>query len=114
MAGAQDHEQAQIDGLEDRMHKMELEYLKLMLGQSKHEEICQLQGAAIRKDMEVVRSNVRLLLYVVCISTMLQLGIASVGDVFRAGAGRLGITITQQPLVQAPNSTTTTTTRPNQ
>lgn len=95
MAGADHSEEREwLSDHETRLRNVEQEVIKRVLDMSNHERVCQMRYDAIQKDVEAVRNNMRLLLYVVIVGTMVQLGIASIGDIVRSGAGRLGITIT--------------------
>lgn len=71
----------------------EKEALRLQGLIATHERVCSLRYAAIEASISRLCANVKWLAIAVCCLALVEVGVASVKDIVRAGAGRVGVTI---------------------
>lgn len=78
---------------QERKFNAEKEALRLQLLLIKHEEVCSHRYAAIELGMARMAVNLKWLAIAVCCLAMVVVGVATVKDIVRSGAGRIGVTI---------------------
>ena len=81
-----------MDTLE-RVFEAEKEAMRLQGLLTKHEEICSHRYTAIEIGMARMAANLKWLAIAVCCLALVVVGVASVKDILRSGAGRIGVTI---------------------
>jgi hypothetical protein len=81
-----------MDAIE-RLIQAEKEALRLQGLLTKHEEICSHRYTAIENGMARMSANLKWLAIAVCCLAFVVVGVASVKDILRSGAGRMGVTI---------------------
>ena len=81
-----------MDAIE-RLFQAEKEALRLQGLLTKHEEICSHRYTAIENGMARMSANLKWLAIAVCCLALVVVGVASVKDILRSGAGRIGVTI---------------------
>jgi hypothetical protein len=81
-----------MDAIE-RLFQAEKEALRLQGLLTKHEEICAHRYTAIENGMARMATNLKWLAIAVCCLAMVVVGVASVKDILRSSAGRIGVTI---------------------
>lgn len=81
-----------MDAIE-RLFQAEKEALRLQGLLTKHEEICSHRYTAIEAGMARMSANLKWLAIAVCCLALVVMGVASVKDILRSGAGRIGVTI---------------------
>jgi hypothetical protein len=81
-----------MDAIE-RLIQAEKEALRLQGLLTKHEEICSHRYTAIENGMARMSANLKWLAIAVCCLALVVVGVASVKDILRSGAGRIGVTI---------------------
>lgn len=80
----------------ERLHAAEMEALRLANQQAKHEEICAMRYEAIKGGMDRMGGYMKWLAISVAALALVTLGIATVDDMVRSAAARIGVSI-QQP-----------------
>ena len=81
-----------MDAIE-RLFQAEKEALRLQGLLTKHEEICSHRYTAIEAGMARMSANLKWLAIAVSCLALVVVGVASVKDILRSGAGRIGVTI---------------------
>lgn len=81
----------------ERLHEAEKDILRLMATQTKHEEVCALRYEAIKGGTDRIAGYIKWLAITVGALAFVVLGVATIGDLTRAMAGRVGVTITAAP-----------------
>ncbi len=81
-----------MDAIE-RLFQAEKEALRLQGLLTKHEEICSHRYTAIENGMARMSANLKWLAIAVSCLALVVVGVASVKDILRSGAGRIGVTI---------------------
>lgn len=81
-----------MDAIE-RLFQAEKEVLRLQGLLTKHEEICSHRYTAIENGMARMSANLKWLAIAVSCLALVVVGVASVKDILRSGAGRIGVTI---------------------
>ena len=87
------------DGMdvEDRLRAAETDILRLMGSQAKHEEVCALRYEIIKKGNEQIAGYIKWLALSVGALALVVLGVATVNDLIRSGAARVGVVVQQAP-----------------
>jgi len=75
----------------------EKEALRLQGLIASHERVCSLRYAAIEASIARLCANVKWLAIAVCCLVLVEVGVASVKDILRSGAGRIGVTVSSAP-----------------
>ncbi len=75
----------------------EKEALRLQGLIATHERVCSLRYAAIETSIARLCANVKWLAIAVGCLILVQVGVASVEDILRSGAGRIGVTVSSAP-----------------
>ena len=83
--------------LEDRLRAAETDILRLMGSQAKHEEVCALRYEIIKKGNDQIAGYIKWLAIAVAGLAFVVLGVATVDDIIRSGAGRVGVQINRSP-----------------
>lgn len=78
---------------QERMFNAEKEALRLQLLLTKHEEICAHRYAAIESSVARMATNLKWMAISVAMLSLVVFGVATVKDIMRSGAGRIGVTI---------------------
>jgi hypothetical protein len=79
----------------ERLFLAEKEALRLQSLLATHEQVCAHRYAAIESGMARMAANVKWLAISVALLALVVFGVATVKDIVRSGAGRIGVTITQ-------------------
>ena len=79
--------------ISERLFMTEKEALRLQSLLTTHEQVCAHRYAAIESGMARMAANLKWLAIAVCCLAMVVVGVASVKDILRSGAGRIGVTI---------------------
>ena len=83
--------------LADRIEQAEKDILHLAAMQQKHEEICALRYDAIKSGNDRIAAYIKWLAIAVAGLAFVVLGVATVDDIIRSGAGRVGVQINRSP-----------------
>lgn len=75
----------------ERLFLAEKEALRLQGQLTKHEEVCSHRYAAIENGMARMATNIKWLAISVALLATVVLGVATVEDIVRSGAGRIGV-----------------------
>jgi hypothetical protein len=81
----------------ERLFLAEKEALRLQGLLTKHEEICSHRYTAIENGMARMAANLKWLAVAVGCLILVEVGVASVKDIVRSGAGRIGVTVSPTP-----------------
>lgn len=84
--------------LEDRLRVAETEILRLMGSQAKHEEVCALRYEIIKKGNDQIAGYIKWLAISVGALALVVLGVATVNDLIRSTAARVGVTVQAAPV----------------
>lgn len=79
--------------ISERLFLAEKEALRLQSLLTTHEQVCAHRYAAIEGGMVRMATNMRWLAISVAVLATVVLGVATVKDIVRSGAGRVGVTI---------------------
>ena len=83
--------------LEDRLHAAEKDILRTQGAQAKHEEVCALRYEIIKKGNDQIAGYIKWLALSVGALALVVLGVATVNDLIRSGAARVGMTVQAAP-----------------
>lgn len=83
--------------LGERIHAAEKDILRLMGSQVRHEEVCALRYEIIKKGNEQIAGHIKWLALSVGALALVVLGVATVNDLIRSGAARVGVTVQAAP-----------------
>jgi hypothetical protein len=83
--------------LDDRLHAAEKDILRLMGSQARHEEVCALRYEIIKKGNDQIAGYIKWLALSVGALALVVLGVATVNDLIRSGAARVGVTVQAAP-----------------
>lgn len=83
--------------LDDRLRAAETDILRLMGSQAKHEEVCALRYEIIKKGNDQIAGYIKWLAISVGGLALVVIGVATVNDLIRSGAARIGMTVQAAP-----------------
>lgn len=83
--------------LDDRLHAAEKDILRLMGSQARHEEVCALRYEIIKNGNDQIAGYIKWLALSVGALALVVLGVATVNDLIRSGAARVGVTVQATP-----------------
>lgn len=89
--------------MEDRLRAAETDILRLMGLQAKHEEVCALRYEIIKKGNDQIAGNIKWLAISVGALALVVLGAATVNDLVRSVAARVGVTVQAVPAASSPH-----------
>jgi len=83
--------------LEDRLRAAETDIMRVMGAQAKHEEVCALRYEMIKKGNDQIAGYIKWLALSVGALALVVLGVATINDLIRSGAARVGVTVQAPP-----------------
>lgn len=97
-----DYEEGGDMELSDRLHEAEKDLLRLKGAQAQHEEVCAMRYEAIKSGNDRIAGYIKWLAITVGALAFVVLGVATVHDITRAMANRVGVQIYNPGQPQAP------------
>lgn len=89
--------------MENRLRAAETDILRLMGSQAKHEEVCALRYEIIKKGNDQIAGYIKWLAISVGTLALVVLGVATVNDLIRSTAARVGMTVQTAPAAPQPH-----------